>query len=267
MELSLQLSIDIEAANKLRIGFLQTFVERVSPRQSRFARIRDPSRMVQKVTLCRSQFDSVSEYSGFKHSGHDIYTNKTAREEKRKQNKYRTINTKLGKFQGLFYHKSKGVKGPAWNRIPPPSHPGESRRWISPRLRDRKLQWEKKFAGYGSFVLSTQVLYHLALLSLSRDSSWFLIPIINVADWNANAHSDFNQGKTAKAATSSNGIIFYPLIIHSSSTDPPQCHPDLPKSCPILVIQWDDLFKDVAVNTQEIVVSWNLQRICQRDLL
>ena len=41
--------------------------------------------------------------------------NKTAREEKRKQNKYsiESINIKLGKFQGLFFHEGKGELGPA----------------------------------------------------------------------------------------------------------------------------------------------------------
>ena len=143
---------------------------------------------------------------------------------------------------------------------------GSSRRFIP----DRKLQWEKKFAGYGSFVLSTQVLYHPALLSLSRDFSWFLM-IPHSYHKCCRLKCQCPQWFQPRRYRKSRNIFKWnhllstdhPLIVHWS----PQCHPDLPKSCPILVIQWDDLFKDVAVNTQEIVVSWNLQRICQRDLL
>lgn len=201
----------------------------------------------------------------------------TRQPEKRREKKQVWNNKyKIGKAlkQGLFYHKGKGELGKHALRIPPPSHPGESRRWISPpptHGSGPKTSMRKKVCWIWFILLvhTSSVASCTAVPKwwIFHDSSWFLIPIINVADWNANAHSDFNQGKTAKGATSSNGIIFYPLVIHSWSTDPPQCHPDLPKSCPILVIQWDDLFKDVAVNTQEIVVSWNLQRICQRDLL
>lgn len=104
-------------------------------------------------------------------------TNKTAK--RREDNKYsRTIYNKykIGEAVVIFSTKTRASKG-SMRRIPPPSHQGESRRWISPhgssRLPDRKF--EKSLLDSRSLVLSTQVLHHLALLSLSRDFWWFLM--------------------------------------------------------------------------------------------